>query len=85
MAAGALSRMSRNRPEPNGEIVHITVDEQSCVGAGQCVLSVPDVFDQDEMTGRVVLLEGRPPADLEDDVVEATRACPAQAITVTDD
>ncbi|QDQ14407.1 ferredoxin [Streptomyces spectabilis] len=65
--------------------MHITVDEQSCVGAGQCVLSVPDVFDQDEMTGRVVLLQGRPPADLEDDVVEATRACPAQAITVTDE
>ncbi|MFI8930082.1 ferredoxin [Streptomyces sp. NPDC053474] len=65
--------------------MHITVDEQTCVGAGQCVLTAADVFDQDEMTGRVVLLEGRPAADLEEDVVEAARACPAQAITVTED
>ncbi|GHE70125.1 ferredoxin [Streptomyces longispororuber] len=65
--------------------MHITVDEQSCVGAGQCVLSVPEVFDQDERTGRVVLLAERPPATLHGDVLEAARACPAQAITPADD
>lgn len=28
--------------------MHITADRERCVGAGQCVLAAPAVFDQDD-------------------------------------
>ncbi len=40
--------------------MRISVDTDRCVGAGQCVLSAPDVFDQDDMGIVLVLAE---PAD----------------------
>ncbi|MFE3946199.1 ferredoxin, partial [Streptomyces sp. NPDC059118] len=33
----------------------VTVDQNKCVASGQCVLSAPDVFDQREEDGIVVL------------------------------
>lgn len=58
----------------------ITVDEPKCVGAGQCVLIAPDVFDQRDEDGMVVLLEESPAPDLHDAVRESAVACPAAAI-----
>lgn len=60
----------------------VTVDQDKCVGAGQCVLAAPDVFDQSEDDGIVVLLQEIPPAALEDDVRQAARVCPALAIEI---
>jgi len=37
--------------------VKITVDRERCVGSGQCLLRMPDVFTQDDDEGLVVLLE----------------------------
>ncbi|QUH01928.1 ferredoxin [Saccharopolyspora erythraea] len=62
-------------------MVEISVDTERCVGAGQCVLSAPDVFDQDD-DGIVTVLEANPDADQAAEVVQAERICPAQAITV---
>ncbi|BAJ26504.1 MULTISPECIES: ferredoxin [Kitasatospora] len=59
-------------------LVH--VDPDRCCGAGQCVLAAPDVFDQDERDGTVVLLAARPPADLAREVADAVAACPGGAI-----
>ncbi|MFE4059271.1 ferredoxin, partial [Streptomyces sp. NPDC059096] len=42
--------------------MRVTVDQESCVGAGQCVLNAPDVFDQDD-DGFVVLLNEAPGAE----------------------
>jgi ferredoxin len=64
--------------------VRITVDTSSCIGSGQCALAVPEVFDQEESHGGVVLLDGVPPADLHGAVHEAADRCPVRAITVTD-
>ena len=60
----------------------ITVDVARCVGAGQCALTAPAVFDQDENEGTVVLLQPRPPAESHGKVVEAADLCPANAIQV---
>ena len=57
------------------------MDRESCVGAGQCVLSAPAVFDQDE-DGLVTLTNSHPPADQDPAVHNAARLCPARVIAV---
>jgi ferredoxin len=61
--------------------VRIQVDSDSCVGSGQCALALPEVFDQDDADGRVVLLDDRPPTELHGAVREAASRCPVRAIT----
>ncbi|AUS77049.1 ferredoxin [Actinoalloteichus sp. AHMU CJ021] len=60
----------------------VSVDEDKCCGAGSCVLAAPDVFDQRDEDGVVVLLNAEPPAELHDAVREAADVCPAAAITL---
>lgn len=60
----------------------VIVDADRCVAGGQCVMAAPDVFDQDEDTGTVVLLDRRPPPALRSAVLQAARLCPALAIKV---
>ncbi|MEU7984915.1 ferredoxin [Streptosporangium canum] len=63
----------------------VTVDEDKCCGAGQCVLIAPEVFDQREEDGVVILLEPEPGADQHVLVREATAVCPAAAIEVSEE
>jgi ferredoxin len=63
--------------------MRVLVDQGACIGAGNCVLSAPEVFDQGD-DGLVVLLDGEPPGTLEEDVRLAALRCPARAITVSD-
>ncbi|MCX5336403.1 ferredoxin [Streptomyces sp. NBC_00140] len=58
----------------------ITVDEPKCVASGQCVLIAPDVFDQRDEDGMVVLLTESPESDQHQAVFESALACPAAAI-----
>ncbi|MGW6441602.1 ferredoxin [Lentzea sp. NPDC055074] len=60
----------------------VRVDVDACVGAGQCVLAAPDVFDQRDEDGMVVLLVEDPPAHLEAATEHAALLCPALAIVV---
>ncbi|MGP4020903.1 ferredoxin [Saccharopolyspora sp. 5N708] len=60
----------------------VIVDQDKCVGSGQCVLAAADVFDQRDEDGIVVLLNPTPPAELAADVRDAAAMCPALAITV---
>jgi ferredoxin len=60
----------------------VTVDQDKCCGAGTCVLLAPDVFDQRDEDGIVVLLDEAPPEDLHDIVREAVSVCPGVAISV---
>jgi ferredoxin len=62
-------------------MLRVVVDQNACVSSGQCVLSEPAVFDQND-DGVVVLLDECPPAELHDAVREAASLCPALAITV---
>ncbi|MFF1921675.1 ferredoxin [Streptomyces sp. NPDC058221] len=65
--------------------MNVTVDEDKCCGAGQCVLIAPEVFDQRDDDGIVVLLDGTPPQDQRTATREAAAVCPAAAINVVDD
>lgn len=60
----------------------ITVDLDRCVGAGQCVLTADDVFDQRDEDGLVDLLDESPPRERLAAVRLAAEMCPASAITV---
>jgi ferredoxin len=60
--------------------VHVTANTDRCCGAGQCVLLAPDVFDQRDEDGMVVLLDDTPPTQLHDAVRESATVCPAAAI-----
>jgi ferredoxin len=58
----------------------VNVEVEKCVAAGQCVLLAPQVFDQREDDGVVVLLDAEPAPELHDAVSEAAMLCPAAAI-----
>jgi ferredoxin len=62
----------------------VTVDKEKCIASGQCVLTAPDVFDQRDEDGIVVLLNPDPPDGLAQDVKQAAAVCPALAIAVED-
>lgn len=63
--------------------MRIDIDKDVCIGAGQCALTAPGVFTQDD-DGYSAVLPGH-----EDDaghplLREAARACPVGAITVSE-
>ncbi|MFB9662988.1 ferredoxin [Glycomyces mayteni] len=62
----------------------VTVDEDKCCGAGSCVLVAPDVFDQRDEDGIVILLEPAPAPEHHEAVREAASVCPALAIDVSE-
>ncbi|MFI2710588.1 ferredoxin [Micromonospora sp. NPDC018662] len=63
--------------------VRVEVDRDACCGAGNCVLTAPEVFTQDDADGLVLLLADAPPAASGERVRRAADLCPAGAIHVT--
>lgn len=66
-------------------MTQIEVDEDLCVGGGQCVMAAPDLFDQRDDDGVVILLDANPPAERLDAARRAELVCPAAAIRVRTD
>jgi ferredoxin len=64
--------------------VHVTIDQEKCCAAGQCVLAAPEVFDQRDEDGVVVLLDATPDESQHAAVRDAAAVCPALAIVVHD-
>jgi ferredoxin len=62
----------------------VHADRNVCIGAGLCVLRLPEVFDQGEDDGIVLLLRAEPAPDQEASVLEAIKTCPSEALRVTD-
>lgn len=60
------------------------MDQDSCIGSGQCVITAPEVFDQRDEDGIVTLLTDRPDPGDAADVRHAAAICPAAAISVAD-
>ena len=62
----------------------IVADLDRCVGAGQCVLTDPDAFDQRD-DGTVVILRDTP---ADDEALERARVgieiCPSSALSLTE-
>ncbi|KAA2264335.1 ferredoxin [Solihabitans fulvus] len=65
--------------------MRVVVDSDKCCGSGQCVLTAPDVFDQRDEDGTVLLLDAEPPAELHEAVRQAVTLCPSSAISVVED
>lgn len=65
--------------------MRIEANVDVCVSAGMCALIAPDVFDQDDIDGRVVLLTS---ATLGEDVGlirEAVSQCPSGALSLLEE
>ncbi|MFE1313222.1 ferredoxin [Streptomyces sp. NPDC058755] len=63
--------------------MHIEIDKDVCIGAGQCALAAPSVFTQDD-DGFSMLIPGSEDGAGDPMVREAARACPVGAIKVTE-
>lgn len=60
----------------------VIVDQNICASSGNCVMNAPEVFDQRDDDGVVVLLNEHPTAEQTDGARRAAAACPAQAIQI---
>jgi ferredoxin len=60
----------------------VSIDHDQCIGAGQCVLSAPEVFDQRDDDGTVMLLDEEPAEAVQSRVKDAVHLCPAGVIEV---
>ncbi|ETZ44910.1 ferredoxin-2 [Mycobacterium avium MAV_120709_2344] len=60
----------------------MTVDQDLCASSGNCVMNAPEVFDQRDDDGVVVLLNPHPTAEQAQGARRAAAACPALAIRV---
>ena len=64
--------------------MRIKADTGVCVGSGQCVLTEPAVFDQDD-DGIVVLLTDQPGDQAAGRAREAVNLCPSRALSVVEE
>lgn len=62
--------------------IYVEVDRTLCFGFGDCVATLPDVFDLDDDDKAIVL---DPDAASIDDIIEASQNCPVDAIIITDE
>ena len=62
--------------------MRVEVDRDRCIGAGQCVMTSAEVFDQAEDDGYVVLLDPAPAPALAEATRHAATLCPSSAIRV---
>jgi ferredoxin len=63
--------------------VKVTADRDVCIQAGNCVMSAPAVFDQDD-DGIVLVLVDEVPDDELIRVCQAVKLCPSQALQVVE-
>ncbi|CAL9363776.1 hypothetical protein SUDANB120_00720 [Streptomyces sp. enrichment culture] len=71
----------RERRTGDGTGVVVAVDRGVCIGAGQCALTAPEVFTQDD-DGFGQVLPGREDGRGSALLREAVRACPVSAISL---
>ncbi|RKT88349.1 ferredoxin [Saccharopolyspora antimicrobica] len=64
--------------------MRIEADLDRCVGAGQCVLTAPARFDQNDEDGRVVVLQAEVDEAGAEEVREAVTVCPSQALALVE-
>lgn len=64
--------------------MRVIADTTRCVGAGQCVLTDPALFDQADEDGTVVVLVEHPEDSQLDQARQAVRVCPSQALSLAE-
>ncbi|WP_297599554.1 ferredoxin [Mycobacterium sp.] len=63
----------------------VWVDPERCQGHTLCAMIAPESFQLSDIDGTSSAIDEVVPADREDQVREAARSCPEQAIKITDD
>jgi ferredoxin len=63
--------------------MRIHVDRNRCVGAGQCALTAPALFDQGDDDGLVEVLDAEPDDTQAAAAAMAARVCPSGTITLS--
>jgi ferredoxin len=63
--------------------VKVRVDPERCQGHTLCAMIAPRAFQLDDVDGHSSVVSEDVPAQLEDDVREATHTCPEQAIFIS--
>ncbi|KIZ14871.1 ferredoxin [Streptomyces natalensis] len=61
--------------------MRLSTDRARCCSSGMCVITAPEVFDQDDEDGRVLLLDPTPSPALHEAVRQAIEVCPCGVIT----
>ncbi|MCS0638483.1 ferredoxin [Streptomyces sp. LP05-1] len=64
--------------------MRITIDRDRCIGSGQCVMTAPGVFTQDD-DALVTLVPGHEDGAGDPRVREVPTACPVQAVAISED
>ncbi|TDC25349.1 ferredoxin [Streptomyces sp. 8K308] len=64
--------------------MRVSVDQDRCVGSGQCAQTSEEVFDQSEEDGLVVLLAESPSTAHRETVRRAAAQCPVSAISLVE-
>ena len=60
----------------------VSVDQSVCREYANCIVEAPDVFDLDEVKGKVLALVVEPDPSQFAEVRAAAAACPVRAITL---
>ncbi|THV24430.1 ferredoxin [Glycomyces paridis] len=60
--------------------MRIVADRERCMSAGMCALTAPEVFDQDDEDGRVLVRESDPEAEAALRAADAIELCPSGAL-----
>ena len=66
------------------EAMKIEANRDVCIGAGMCVMTAPEVFDQDEDDGLVVVLQAEVPPEHAEAAARAVAGCPSGALRRVD-
>jgi ferredoxin len=64
--------------------VKVWVDPERCQGHTLCSMIAPDSFQLSDIDGTSSAIDEVVPADREEQVREAARSCPEQAIIITE-
>lgn len=64
--------------------MRVVADLGLCQGHQMCQGEAPDVFDFDDDTDQVVVLQEHPDESLRSDVMSAVKYCPAMALAIED-
>jgi len=73
---------ARDAVRVKGPQMKVTVDQDICASSGNCVMNAPEVFDQRDDDGVVVLLTPNPSAEQAEGARRAAAACPSLAIRI---
>ncbi|MFJ9950113.1 ferredoxin [Kitasatospora sp. NPDC091207] len=65
--------------------MQVSIDQDRCCSSGQCVVTAPDVFEQDDRDGLVRIRLAVLPHVRHADVRLASELCPGGAITVAEE